>query len=111
MNHWGEYYSDSDGLTKRKTNPNNRPITRLPMMWKILTTQIKEINYSLIFCGFFSIRITGKKRKEKKRSCKGARGINDLLFQDQNNLKQAKTRQKNVAMVLIDFKKANDIVM
>ena len=41
--------------TSKGTTPNNyRPIIRLPMMWKILTVQIREeIYYSLLSSGLF----------------------------------------------------------
>ena len=42
--------------TSKGTSPNNyRPITCLPLMWKILTVQIRrKIYYSLTSSGFFS---------------------------------------------------------
>ena len=38
---------------KGTASNNYRPITYLPIMWKILTAQIREIYYSLISCGIF----------------------------------------------------------
>ena len=70
-------------------------------MWKILKAQIREeIYYLLISYGLFL-----KNRK------KGTRGTGDLLYIDQNILKESKTKWKNVAMVWIDFKKIYDMVM
>ena len=70
------------------TIPNNcRPITCLPMMWKILTTQIREeIYYLLSSCGLFS--------EEQKGCSKGSRGTTELLYIDQHILNERKTRQK-----------------
>ena len=50
------------------TAPNNyRPITCLPVMWKILTAQIREeINYSLISCGLLPERIPQRIQRHSK---------------------------------------------
>ena len=86
------------------TAPNNdRPITCLPIMWKILTAQIREeIYYSLTGRGLFP--------EEQKGCCKGSRGTEKLLYIDQHILNENKTRRKNLAMVSIDNKKAYDMV-
>ena len=86
------------------TIPNNyRPITCLPMMWKILTAQIRaEIYDTLTNRGFFP---------EKQKGCRnGSRGIGELLYIDQHILNESKTRWKNLAMVWIDYIKAYDMV-
>ena len=102
-------------MTKRKTTliqkdplkgtaPNNyRPITCLPMMWKILTAQIREeIYYSLTSRRLFS---------ENQEGCrKGSRGPGELLYIVQHILNESKTRRENLAMAWIDNKKAYDIV-
>ena len=90
--------------TSKRTAPNNyRPITCLPMMWKILTTQIREdIYYSLTNRRLFP---------DKQKGCrKGSRGTAELLYIDQHILNESKTRRKNLAMVWIDYKKAYDMV-
>ena len=81
------------------TAPNNyRPITCLPMMWKILTAQIREkIYYSLA-------------SREQKGCRKCSRGTAELLYIDQHILNESKTRRKNLAMAWIDYKKAYDMV-
>ena len=86
------------------TAPNSyRPITSLPMMWKILTAQIREeIFYSLTSRGLFP--------DEQKGCCKGYRGTAELLYIDQYILNESKTRRKNLTMVWIDYKKAYDMV-
>ena len=104
-----------DWMTKGKTTliqkdpskgtaPNNyRPITCLPMMWKILAAQIREeIYYSLTSRGSFP--------DEQKECCKGSRGISELLYIDQHILNESKNRRKNLVMAWIDYKKAYDIV-
>ena len=86
------------------TAPNNyRPITWLPMIWKILTAQIREkIYYSLTSRGLFP--------DEQKGCCKGSRGRAELLYIDQHILNESKTRLKNLAIAWIDYKKAYDMV-
>ena len=86
------------------TAPNNhRPITCLPMMWKILAAQIREkIYYSLTSRRLFP--------DEQKRCRKGSRGTAELLYIDQHILNESKTRLKNLAMAWIDYKKAYDMV-
>ena len=84
------------------TAPNNyRPITCLPMMWKILTAQIK-VYYSLTSRGLFP--------DEQKGCCKGSRGTAELLYIYQHILNESKTRRKNLAMAWIDYKKAYDMI-
>ena len=85
--------------------PNNyRPITCLPMMWKILTAQItEEIYYSLTSRGLFPEEETG--------CCKGSRGTTELLNIDQHILNESKTRRKNLTVAWIDYKKVYDMVL
>ena len=81
---------------KGTTPNNNRPLTCLPMMWKILTAQIREnIFYSLTSRGLFP--------DEQKGCCKGSRGTEELLYIDQHILNDSQTRR-------IDNKKAYDMV-
>ena len=86
------------------TAPNNyRPITCLPTMWKILTTQLREkIYYSLTSHGLLS---------DQQKGCrKGSRGTAELLYIDQHILNESRTRRKNLAVDWIDYKKVYDIV-
>ena len=89
---------------KQRNLPNNcRPIICQPMMWKILTTQVREeIYYSLTSRGLFP--------EEQKGCCKGSRGTAQLLYRDQHILNQSNTWQKNLPMVWIEYKKAYDMV-
>ena len=73
--------------SKGTTPTNYRPITYLPMMWKILTAQIREkIYYSLTSRGLFP--------DEQKGCRKGSRSTPELLYIDQHILNESKTRQK-----------------
>ena len=43
---------------------------------------------------------------EEQKGCKkGSRGTNDLLFIDRSVIKEVKSRNKNLAMAWIDYKK------
>ena len=82
---------------------NYRPIRCQLMIWKILTAQIREKIYiSLISCGIFP--------EEQKGCRKRTRGTEELVYIDQNILKESKTRQKNLDMAWIDYKNAYDMV-
>ena len=82
---------------------NHRPIMCQPMMWKILTAQIREqIYYSLISRGIFT--------DEEKGFRKRTRVTEELLHIDQHILHESKTKRKNLAFAWIDYKKANDMV-
>ena len=90
------------GTTLIQKDPSKRPppnnywhITCLPMMWKILTSQIKEEIYHLIISrGLFF--------EEQKRCGKRSRDTAESLYIDQHIL--------NLVMVLIDNRKAYDMV-
>ena len=86
------------------TAPNNyRPITCLPMMWKILTAQIREeIYYSLTSRGLFP--------DEQKGCRKGSRSTTELLYIDQHILNETENRRKNLVMAWIDYNRAYDMV-
>ena len=104
-----------DWMTKEKTTliekdpnkvkaPNNyRPITCLPIMWKLLTAQIREeIYYSLTSRGLFP--------DDQKWCRKGSRCIAELLYIDQHIQNESKNWRKNLAMAWRDYKKAYDMV-
>ena len=81
--------------TKIKKDPrkgtissNYRPITCLPIKWKIITAQINtEVYYSLVSHGLFP---KGQKGYQK--------GTGYLLYIDQYIFKESKEWRKNVAM-------------
>ena len=89
----------------KETAPNNyKPITCQQMMWKILSTQVREeIYYSLTSCGLFP--------EKQKGCCKGSRGTAEFLYIDQHILNESKTRRKNPAMPSIDYKTTYDMVL
>ena len=85
---------------KGTTQNNYKPITCLPMLWKILTAQIsKEIYDSLIIRRLFP--------EEQKGFRKWTRDTGKLLNIEQHILNKSKTRRRNLPMAWID----NEIVI
>ena len=82
---------------------NYRPITCLPLMWKLLTGAIADQIY---------VHLDQEKLlPEEQKGCrKGSRGTNDLLYIDRAVIKEVKSRNKNLAIAWIDYKKAYDMV-
>ena len=82
---------------------NYRPITCLPLMWKLLTGVIADQIYAHLN--------QEKLLPEEQKGCrKGSSGTNDLLYIDRAVIKEVKSRNKNLAMAWIDYKKAYDMV-
>ena len=82
---------------------NYRPITCLPLIWKLLTGVIADQIY---------VHLDQEKLlPEEQKGCReGSRGTNDLLYIDRAIIKEVKSRNKNLAMVWIDYKKTYDMV-
>ena len=82
---------------------NYRPITCLPLMWKLLTGVIADqVNAHLD---------QEKLLPEEQKGCrKGSRGNNDLLYIDRAVIKEVNSRKKNLAMAWIEYKKAYNMV-
>ena len=72
-------------------------------MWKLLTGVIAGQMYA---------HLDQEKLlpEEQKGSRKGSRGTDDLLYIDRAAIKEVRSRNKNLAMALIDYKKAYDMV-
>ena len=84
--------NDSYTANTQGTAPiNYRSISCLPMIWKILTAQIRDIYYSLVSRGIFL--------DEQKGCRKRTRDTVVLLYIDQNIPNESKTRRKNLARV------------
>ena len=91
---------------KRKGNvaSNYRPITCLPLMWKLFIGVIAEQMYAHLD----QVRLL----PEEQKGCRnGSRRTNGLLYNDRAAIKEVKSRIKNLAMAWIDYKKANDMVL
>ena len=68
-------------------------------MWKLLTGVIADQIYPHLD--------QEKLLPEEQKGCmKGSRGTNDLLYIDRAVIKEVKSRNKNLAMAWIDYKKA-----
>ena len=90
---------------KNKDNvaSNYRPITCFPLMWKLLTNVITDQIYAHLDQEMLL--------PEEQKGCrKGSRGTNDLLYIDRAIIKEVKSRNRNLAMTWIDYKKAYDMV-
>ena len=89
--------------SKGNVASNYRAITSLPVIWKLLTGVIADQIYAYLD--------QEKLLPEEQKGCrKGSRGTNDLLYIDRAVIKEVKSRNKNLAMAWIDYKKAYDMV-
>ena len=89
--------------SKGNVASNYRPITCLPLMWKLLTGVIVDRRYAHLY--------QEKLLPEEQKGCwKSSRGTNDLLYIDRAVIKEVKSRKKNLSMVWIHYKKAYDMV-
>ena len=94
-------------LQKDKSKANvassYKPITCLPLMWKLLTAVITDQIYAHLG--------QEKLRPEEQKGCrKGSRGTNNLLYIDRAVIKEVKSRNRNLVMAWIDYVKAYDMV-
>ena len=72
-------------------------------MWKLLTGVIAHQIYAYLD--------QEKLLPEEQKGCKkGSRGTNDLLYIDMAVIKEVKSRNKNLAIVWIDYKEAYDMI-
>ena len=82
---------------------NYRPTTCLPLMWKLLTCVIADQ---------INAHLDQEKLvlEEQRGSRKGSRGTNYLLYIDRAVIKEVKSRNRNLAMAWINYKKVYDMV-
>ena len=89
--------------SKGNVASNHRPITCLPLMWKLLTGVIADQIYAHLD--------QEKWLPEEEKGCrKGSKGTNDLLYIDRAVIKEVTSRKNVSAMSWIDYKKAFDMV-
>ena len=89
--------------SKGNIGSNYRPITCLPLMWKLLSGVITDQIY-----GYLDQQTL---LPEEQKGCrKRSRGNNHLLYIDRAVIREVKSRKKNLAMAWIDYKKAYDMV-
>ena len=82
---------------------NYRPISCLPLMWKLMTGVIADSVYKML-------EESDILPTEQKGCRKKSRGTKDQLLIDKMILADCKKRQKNLAMAWVDYKKAYDMV-
>ena len=82
---------------------NYRPISCLPLMWKLMAGMLAEKMYS-------DLERESVLPSEQKGCRKGSRGTKDQLLIDKTVLRDRKQRHINLAMVWIAYKKAYDMV-
>ena len=82
---------------------NFRPISCLPLLWKLMTGIIAESMYGILE----SNNILPNEQKGCKRE---SRGTKDQLLIEKMVLKDCKRRHTNLAMPWIDYRKALDMV-
>ena len=86
--------------SKGNVASNYRPITCLPLMWKLLTGVIAN----QIYAHLDQVKLL------PEVVWKGSRGTIDLLYIDSSVIKEVKSRNRNLVMAWIDYKKAYDVV-
>ena len=82
---------------------NNRPITRLPVMYKLLTALMSERIYSYL-------QNNNVLPEEQKGCRKKSRGCKDQLLVSQMVMQHAKKFKKNPSVTWIDYKKPFDSI-
>ena len=92
--------------TKGNAVDNFRPISCLPLLWKLMTGILAESMYGFLE----SSNILPNEQKGCKRESRGSRGAKDQLLIDKMVLKDCKRRHTNVVMAWIDYRKAYDMV-
>ena len=90
-------------IAKGNAVDNYRPISCLPLMWKLLTGIIAETMYGHLE----ENDILPEEQKGCKRKC---RGTKDQLLIDKVILRDCKKRKTNLAMSWIDYRKAYDLI-
>ena len=90
--------------SKDNVASNYRPITCLPLMWKLLTVVIADQIYPYLD--------QERLLPEEQKGCrKGSRETKDLLYIDWVLIKEVKSINNNLAMAWIDYKKAYDMLL
>ena len=82
---------------------NFRPITCLPLMWKLFTGMVAEDMYLFME----NNHLLPEEQKGCRRKSKGTK---DQLLIDKTILKDCRKRKANLAMAWIDYRKAYDLI-
>ena len=89
--------------SKGNVASNCRPITCLPIMWKLLTGIISERQYNCLE----ETSIIPHQQKGCRRKCRCTKG---QLLIDKMVMMNSKRRKTNLSMAWVDYKKAFDLV-
>ena len=89
---------------KENIASNYRPITCLPLVWKLLTCILADEIYDYLEKKI----LLPEEQKGCRQRCKGT-GV--LLFIDKMILRDVRMRKKDPAVAWIDYKKAYDMVL
>ena len=100
---YGRTVSCQKDAAKGNSVENFRPITCLPLMWKLLTGIVSED----IYCFMENENLFPEEQKGCRRN---SRGTKDQLLIDKAVLKDCRKRRANLAMAWVDYKKAYDFV-
>ena len=87
--------------SKGNVPSNYRPITCLPLVWKLMTGIVADEIY-------IHLDENDVLPEEQKGCRRKAQGTNDLLYIDNMTFREVKRRRKNLAIAWIDYKKAYD---
>ena len=82
---------------------NYRPITCLPVMWKLFTGILSEYTYRHLESEDLLVN-------EQKGCRKKSRGTKDQLIIDKAVLRECRARKKDLAMAWVDYRKVYDMV-
>ena len=89
--------------SKGSVASNYRPITCLPLMWKLLT--------GILACKLYTHLENNSLLPEEQKGCrKGSKGTKDQLLIDKAVLRDAKRRHRFLSMAWIDYRKVYDLV-
>ena len=90
-------------LPKGSAVDNYRPVSCLPLMWKLMTGMLAEKMYCHLKRGNLL-------PSEQKGCHKGSCGTKDQQLIDKTMLRECEKRHNNLAIAWIDYKKAYDMV-
>ena len=100
---YGKTYLCQKDQSKGNAVDNYRPISCLPVMWKLLTGVLAGQMYAFL-------DEHNKLPQEQKGCRKKSSGTKDQILIDKMILQDCKQKHKNLAMAWVDYRKAYDLV-
>ena len=100
---FGKTVMSQKDLAKGSAVDKYRPVSCLPLMWKLMTGMLAEKMYC-------HLKRENLLPSEQKGCHKGSRGTKDQLLINKTVLRECEKRHNNLAMAWIDYKKAYDMV-